>query len=209
VIGPGGTPIVGTGSEWFWAALQFVVVTITLVAIYRQVRAERESTELAQFERLLATWNDETFLRARLAVLVNLRNPPTRDLDADMWRIAGFFDDLAIQRRGGRLRAQLVWEFFGPDIQFWWPALRDALRQDSVSRGEPRAWSRFEELHDQTMKQQAHLGVMKADHASAAAIAAEREANIEFAIAHLRHLRDAREGRVPEVPAARRVADGH
>ena len=32
---------IGPGSEWFWIALQFIALSITFIAIYRQLRTQK------------------------------------------------------------------------------------------------------------------------------------------------------------------------
>jgi len=50
LINTDGMSFFGPGSEWFWTALQFAALTITFVAIYRQLRTQqveiREHTKL-------------------------------------------------------------------------------------------------------------------------------------------------------------------
>ena len=50
LINTDGLALIGPGSEWFWTALQFAAVAITIVAIYRQLQAQqlemRENTKL-------------------------------------------------------------------------------------------------------------------------------------------------------------------
>lgn len=50
LINTDGMAFFGPGSEWFWTALQFTALTITFVAIYRQLRTQqveiREHTKL-------------------------------------------------------------------------------------------------------------------------------------------------------------------
>jgi hypothetical protein len=50
LINTEGLALIGPGSEWFWTALQFAAVAITIVAIYRQLQAQqlemRENTKL-------------------------------------------------------------------------------------------------------------------------------------------------------------------
>lgn len=56
-----GLALVGPGSEWFWSMLQFVVVTVTLYAIYRQIRLQSAS---AAIEQAAALQHDLALVRA-------------------------------------------------------------------------------------------------------------------------------------------------
>lgn len=40
LINTDGMAFIGPGSEWFWTALQFTALAITLFALYRQLRAQ-------------------------------------------------------------------------------------------------------------------------------------------------------------------------
>ena len=51
LINTDGLALVGTGSEWFWTALQFIALAITFVAIYRQLQAQR--SHMAENTKLL------------------------------------------------------------------------------------------------------------------------------------------------------------
>ena len=50
LINTDGLALIGPGSEWFWTALQFTALAITVIAIYRQLRAQhlhmRENTKV-------------------------------------------------------------------------------------------------------------------------------------------------------------------
>ncbi|MBA3687727.1 MAG: hypothetical protein H0W81_02650 [Chloroflexi bacterium] len=64
--------LIGPGSEWFWAMAQFVVVTITLLAIYRQVRAEGSANALQQVDSFKAHWESDQMRRIRLQIALHL-----------------------------------------------------------------------------------------------------------------------------------------
>ena len=50
IINMDGLALIGPGSEWFWTMLQYIALTITFFAIYRQLRTQqveiREHTKL-------------------------------------------------------------------------------------------------------------------------------------------------------------------
>jgi hypothetical protein len=41
LINTDGMAFIGPGSEWFWTALQFTALALTLFALYRQLRAQQ------------------------------------------------------------------------------------------------------------------------------------------------------------------------
>jgi hypothetical protein len=63
--------LLGSGSEWFWSALQFVVVTITLILIYVQLRVQTSSHVVLALSALNDRWNSKAMLLARLNACTN------------------------------------------------------------------------------------------------------------------------------------------
>ena len=51
LISTEGLALIGPGSEWFWTALQFIVLTVTFYFIYRQLQAQ--NTEMQENTKLL------------------------------------------------------------------------------------------------------------------------------------------------------------
>ena len=41
LISTEGIVFIGAGSEWFWIALQFIALSVTFIAIYRQLRTQQ------------------------------------------------------------------------------------------------------------------------------------------------------------------------
>ncbi len=74
LINLNGLALIGPGSEWFWSMLQFVIVAITLYAIFRQVRLQASAAAIEQVEALYREWNSERMARNRLIVLEALRD---------------------------------------------------------------------------------------------------------------------------------------
>ncbi len=57
-----GGAVFGPGSEWFWSMAQFLVVTITLIAIYRQLSAQRSANALQLIVSLNDQWDGDRML---------------------------------------------------------------------------------------------------------------------------------------------------
>lgn len=122
--------IVGPGSEWFWAAAQFVVVVISLGGIYRQLRAQGTANAFHQMATLQDRWDSERLIRARLALALDIRHgedgttdPPT------LTQVCDFFDDIALLQERGHLSRKDVWADWNRTVEFWWTMLAPAVRQ--------------------------------------------------------------------------------
>jgi hypothetical protein len=99
--------VFGQGSQWLWAMLQFVVVVVTLVAIYRQVRLQNGVYALQQIEMLQGRWESKRLALARLETLRHLHENGRADLDPvrmQMSVVANFFENLSDLDEEGHLR---------------------------------------------------------------------------------------------------------
>jgi hypothetical protein len=63
-INTDGVTFVGAGSEWFWAAVSGLVLAVTFIAIYRQLRLQRvQMRENTKVLRSQAHYNALTLLQ--------------------------------------------------------------------------------------------------------------------------------------------------
>lgn len=140
-------PIVfwGPGSEWFWTMLQFVVVAVTLLGIYFQLRLQRAANAFDQLNRITAEFNEETMLRARLAVARAMAagEPPP---DGATAMVANYWENVASLVRGGHVDRTLLYESGGSGATLWWATLADTARDIRASRGDATIWKQFEWL---------------------------------------------------------------
>ena len=65
LINTNGLALIGPGSEWFWSMLQSVIVTVSLVGIYYQLRSARSANAFSQLGGLVDEWNGERLIRKR------------------------------------------------------------------------------------------------------------------------------------------------
>lgn len=45
--------LIGPGSEWLWAMLQFLALATTFIAIYRQLRLRRDASTIEQLSGMV------------------------------------------------------------------------------------------------------------------------------------------------------------
>jgi hypothetical protein len=132
--------IFGPGSEWLWSMLQFVVVTVSLAGLYRQVRLQSNASAIEQAESYARDWNAEPLQRSRLSVLLALREGPySRDVPVEealkeYWEttdfsdlplaagnaIAGFWEKLGVLAREGHIRPEIIWKLDPASVIVWW-----------------------------------------------------------------------------------------
>ncbi len=189
-----GIGIFGPGSEWFWAMAQFLVLSVTGLAIYRQLRAQGSANALGAQESLLARWESSEMVRQRLDALIHIASgapgePPT------LGTVGNFFANMAALRAHRHLQPTDSWEIWSAQVQFWW-----ALQVPSLARyraRNPGVYGEFEELAA-TMAQLDRKNAVPNFEIGDLEPRIERE--IERLVARLRLDRDATQGLVPTWP---------
>jgi hypothetical protein len=150
IINFDGMSFIGPGSEWFWTAISGLVLVVTFVAIYRQLRLMRSAGALEQldsFERELAS---ERMVRFELDVLVALRdgvdplNLPSAAV-AGVWR---FWEKTGALARHGHLDPELLWEGSGTNVRTWWLVVGPYARRWRSDHKQPSFLVNFEWLAD-------------------------------------------------------------
>jgi hypothetical protein len=144
-----GEPIVliGPGSEWFWSMAQFVVVAVTFLAIYYQLRLQRHSAAIEQVRGISREWNDERMARAKLDVLTLVRDgaEPATTLIAG-GEIGDFWEDQGHLARAGSIDRRLIYDSLGPAVRTWWGILAQSAQVAREQANDRGVWIDFEWL---------------------------------------------------------------
>lgn len=133
--------LVGPGSEWFWSAAQFVVVVISLAAIYRQLRAQGAANFLQRIDSLQGQWSSPQMAYTRLVLALHLRyeGPP-----ADTWvkakSIADFFVNLWDLYDAKYLSLDEIGANWGRQLQIYAFMLEPVIRERRVIEGVPNLY---------------------------------------------------------------------
>jgi hypothetical protein len=138
----------GPGSEWFWSMLQFVVVAVSLVGLYRQVRLQTAKDEIQQAEALASEWNSERMHRSRLDVLEYVeKHERWADIPVQPAGVVGdFWERLGYLVRKGHIDRDLVNEYLGTSIRLWWALLGPLARGSRETLDDPAIYEHFDWL---------------------------------------------------------------
>jgi hypothetical protein len=136
LINSDGIALIGPGSEWFWTMAQFVAVVVTLVAIYRQLRAQGSSNALARLEALSSRYESRSMTLARLHTALSLRFDAEPTATRAMRQVDGFFADLENLDDGGHITLVEVDYNWGSSMRVWRALMKDALARSRVIDGE-------------------------------------------------------------------------
>jgi hypothetical protein len=148
LINTDGMAFIGPGSEWFWTAISGIVLAVTFIAIYRQLRLQRSAGAVEQIAASVRELDSERFLRHRLAVLTALRDGtdaahlPTGAAGA----LGNYWESIGSLVRPGHLDRRLLWNADGNGCQMWWAYLAPFCLQIRKEFGDPAIYENFEWL---------------------------------------------------------------
>jgi hypothetical protein len=167
LINTDGLAFIGPGSEWFWTAVSGLVLAITFLAIYRQLRLQRDAAATEQVNDLLNEWSSERMARAKLTVLLALEAgiDPLVLPDRALSHIGFFCQRVGYLAQRGHMDRQLVYEHLGGQIQDWWFWLRPRVLAEREGDHDPGLWQGFEWLAVDAAARDANRGVRRRDDA--------------------------------------------
>lgn len=163
LINTNGMAFIGPGSEWFWSAFSGLVLAVTFLAIYRQLKVQRDREAIDQLDELLREWSSERLARAKLAILLALRaGVETERLPSRPISHVGFFwNRIGHLVRTGHMDGPQVYVQLGNQLQWWWAALTPAIILDRTGQGDPTGWAQFEWLAREAAAFDAKRGVVR------------------------------------------------
>jgi hypothetical protein len=163
IVNTGGLTVLGTGSEWFWSMLQFVVVAITLAAIYRQVRLQASAAAVQQMDAVAQKWQSEVLTRHTLNLHLAMRDgaDPEHIPFGAASTLGDFWESVAYLTRHGHLDVDLVHENLGGAIQSTWAAIATWVGRIRRESEDPRTLGDFEWLAGECALRDRRAGVTR------------------------------------------------
>jgi len=148
LINTNGMAFIGPGSEWFWTAVSGLILVVTFIAIYRQLRIARNANSYDQLVAFQQEVWSERMVRAELDLLVALRDgtdpaavpPGVGDI------LGGFWQQTGALARSGHLDANLLRSGALGGVTYWWSALAPWIRRTRVETNVPGYLGDFEWL---------------------------------------------------------------
>lgn len=147
-INTDGMAFIGPGSEWLWTAVSGIVLALTFIAIYRQLRMQRNTAAIEQLKALDREWlGSERMARMRVAALraisdgIGSTDIPPRVLD-----IIEFWEAVSHLVRSGNLSGHLVNDQRSQSIRMWWGWMAPIIRAERQRRDAPWIGQNFEWL---------------------------------------------------------------
>jgi hypothetical protein len=140
--------VIGAGSEWFWTALSGIVLAVTFLAIYRQLRLGRSQSAIAQIDAFTREWNSERLLMFRREILLAARTSvaPHALPEGAASTIGNYWEGVAALTRAGHLDRRLLWNQYGNTCQAWWDVLQPYAAAVRARSNDPTNYEDFEWL---------------------------------------------------------------
>jgi hypothetical protein len=140
-----GLALIGPGSEWFWTAVSGLVLAITFLAIYRQLRLQRDALANQQLSDLMTEWSSERMARAKLAVFMAIQSGEELP-DRARSHIGFFWQRVGFLVRTGHMDRGIFYEQLGDQVQVWWALMNPDRKASRVKAARPTGWHDFEWL---------------------------------------------------------------
>jgi hypothetical protein len=138
-INTDGMAFIGPGSEWFWTALSGIVLAVTFLAIYRQLRLQRSASAREQLASMDREWMSERMTSYQLAVVTALRDGADRAQlpDGPASGLANWWERIGQLARSGDIDRKTLYPGYGLHAQAWWAILAPYVRQKRAEQGNP------------------------------------------------------------------------
>ena len=156
----GDLTFIGAGSEWFWTMVSGLVVAVTFIIIYRQLKAQGAANAFQRIETVHRRWASNELVLARLEVALQLRDGTldvANDTRADA--VLSFFELVRDLNRQGYLDDEEIARSFGAAIVVWWRLLEPVIQAQSSLEDDPDMWSGLKELDAMVVRFDRRRGV--------------------------------------------------
>ena len=147
-INTDGMAFIGPGSEWFWTALSGIILAITFIAIYRQLRQQAHASAIATLEEFEREGSSERLSGAQRDTLVAIRDgtDPADLPEGPAGAIGGAWERWATLARAGHKDTKLLWQWNPKAAQVWWALLAPWVRKTRAESGDPEYYEQLEWL---------------------------------------------------------------
>jgi hypothetical protein len=137
LINTDGMAFMGPGSEWLWTALSGIVLSVTFIAIYRQLSIARRAGAREELVSLDRDWESERQMRYRLEILLALRDGADRGHlpEGAAAGLLNWFETVAALARNGDIDRKALYLYFGLLYQAWWAILAPYARAKRAEQG--------------------------------------------------------------------------
>jgi len=148
--------------------LQVVLLGISLIFIYSQLRVYRQANMLQIIGGFDARWVSTTFSNQRARVCSKY-DASAAKLSREEIAVLGFFEDLAVYLKRGIIDTSLVWDKYSYSIEYYWALFQPRIMKFRSDQNDKTFYDQFE-----------YMNGMMASHASSQALKYGKKDNEEL-----------------------------
>jgi hypothetical protein len=139
---------IGPGSEWFWTAVSGLVLGVTFLAIWRQLRVQASANAFTQVAAFQAERNSERLTWAFYDVLSSIASgtPPPDIPDGAASAIGDQWESVGLLVRGRHLDRRVAYTAFSFGVQYDWAVLAPFTAKIRAATGMAAIFEHFEWL---------------------------------------------------------------
>ncbi len=135
-INTDGMAFIGPGSEWFWTAVSGIVLAVTFLAIYRQLRLQASRAAVEQLDAAMREFFSERMLGHQLALLLALQAGVDREHlpHGSATAVYNYFHKVGQLARDGHIDMKNIGGMAGIG-RAWWATLEPYVRRHGATFG--------------------------------------------------------------------------
>ena len=136
LINLNGLTVLGPGSEWFWSMAQFLIVTVSLVAVYRQLQSQGAANAIQRIESLQAAFTTEEMTYLKLAIARDIqRGELSNAAMAKAAPILDFLSNIDWLHEKGYITIEEVVDNWGRPLEVWAALLEPLVKRQREIEG--------------------------------------------------------------------------
>ena len=132
-------------ASWFWAMAQFFAITVSLVFIYHQVKAQNQANLLQTLASLDNRWNSADMLASRKKACENYLTDKLK-INRAQSDVIGFFEDMGVYFERGIFDAESLWDKYSYYVEFYWAMYQPHIQEFRAETKDPTWYEKFELL---------------------------------------------------------------
>ena len=145
-------PIVfGEHSEWFWVMAQTLIIFVSALLIYDQVRAQRYANIIQMLAKMRETWDSSPMLAHRRTTCENHR-VGSKKISVAEGQVLGFFEEMGLLCRKGVLDDEFVWATYSYFIEHYWSMLETNIKEYRLTTKDNSWYEEVEGLRNMVAK---------------------------------------------------------
>lgn len=132
-------------ASWFWSMAQFFAIAVSLVFIYRQVRAQRQANLLQTLGSLDNRWNSADMVASRKKACENYLSDQLR-IKREQSDVIGFFEDMGVYLEKKVFDAESLWDKYSYYVEYYWAMYQPHIVEFRAETKDPTWYEKFEML---------------------------------------------------------------